>query len=196
MRRVIIVQTRMTSTRLSGKVLLDLAGRPMLARQIHRLKACRFVDEIVVGRPSATVTMTRWCGSPNRKPCGWYRGSEHDVLRRYVEAARDAGADVIIRITADCPLIDPQETDRVVEALVSNAQACDYASNVVERPLPRGLDAEAMFADTLERLDRLATSASAREHVTSFMHAAGASGAVPDPRGHGHRQQRGSALDR
>lgn len=123
MRRVIIVQARMTSTRLPGKVLLDLAG-------------------------------------------------------------------------ADCPLIDPQETDRVVEALVSNAQACDYASNVVERTLPRGLDAEAMFADTLERLDRLATSASAREHVTSFMHAAGASGAVPDPRGHGHRQQRGSALDR
>jgi spore coat polysaccharide biosynthesis protein SpsF len=98
----------------------------------------------------------------------WHRGSEHDVLDRYAGAAREAGADVVVRVTSDCPLIDPVETDAVIAAL--EQERCDYASNILERTLPRGLDTEALWRDVLERADRLATSQPAREHVTWFVH--------------------------
>lgn len=173
MRRVIIVQARMTSTRLPGKVLLDLAGRPLLAQQLHRLKRCRHADEIVVatttqGADDPVVTLA------DREGVRWFRGNEADVLSRYVGAAREVKADVVVRVTADCPLIDPEESDRVIERLVDSPEPCDYTSNVhavgVEhRTYPRGLDTEAMFADTIERVHRLARSAPAREHVTVYI---------------------------
>jgi spore coat polysaccharide biosynthesis protein SpsF len=100
----------------------------------------------------------------------WHRGSEHDVLARYQGAAREAEADMVVRVTADCPLIDAEEVDAVVEALEQRRTSCDYASNILERRLPRGLDTEAFWRDTLERTARLATSPAAREHVTWFMH--------------------------
>jgi spore coat polysaccharide biosynthesis protein SpsF len=168
MKRVAIVQARMTSTRLPGKVLLDLGGRPMLARQLDRLGLCKMLDEIVV------ATTTNRTDDPIVDLCKeqgvrFFRGSEQDVLGRYVSAAREAGADVIARVTSDCPLIDPQVTDSVVSELVKNSSACDYASNSNKRTFPRGLDAEAFFFDTLLRMDRLATSNAAREHVTLFL---------------------------
>ena len=98
----------------------------------------------------------------------WFRGSEHDVLSRYAGAAREADADLVVRVTADCPLIDPEETDTVVAALEERRATCDYASNGLERSLPRGLETEVLWRDVLERMDRLATSAAAREHVTWF----------------------------
>jgi spore coat polysaccharide biosynthesis protein SpsF len=168
MKRVIILQARMTSTRLPGKVLMDLAGRPMLAQQLRRLQRCRQVDEIVVATTTnatddPVVALARSEGARG------YRGSETDVLARYVGAAREAKAEVVVRVTADCPLIDPEESDRVIEALIVQRERCDYASNVVRRTYPRGLDTEAMYADTLERLERLAQSAPAREHVTYYV---------------------------
>lgn len=168
MKRVIILQARMTSTRLPGKVLMDLAGHPMLAQQLRRLARCRQADEIVAATTTNTtddpvVAIAREAG------VRWFRGSEADVLSRYVGAAREAKADVVVRVTADCPLIDPEESDRVVAALVAQRERCDYASNVVRRTFPQGLDTEAMYADTLERLDRLAQSSPAREHVTYFI---------------------------
>lgn len=165
MRRVIIVQARMASTRLPGKVLADLGGRPMLARQLERLSACTEADAICVATTSSEedrpiVELAR------RSNVDWYRGSIDDVLGRFLAAARDGRADVVVRVTADCPLIDPATTDRVIRELVEHADRCDYASNVVRRTYPRGLDAEAMFVDTLARIDRLARSQPAREHVT------------------------------
>ena len=137
----------------------------MLIRQINQLKHCANIDEIIVattGNPSdePIVNLMR----ENR--VRWFCGSEHDVLKRYVDAASDVDADVIIRVTADCPLIDPSIADRVIAALVSNASDCDYASNVLQRTYPRGLDVEVMFMDTLLRIDRMAYSQAAREHVT------------------------------
>lgn len=169
MKRVIIVQARMTSTRLPGKVLMDLAGQPMLVQQLRRLKRCLLADEIVVatttnGADDPVVTLA------DAEGVRWFRGSEHDVLSRYVGAARESNADVIVRITADCPLIDPGVTDRVIQELQSNYTVCDYASNVIRRTFPRGLDTEAFFRDTLERTHRLAQSAAAREHVTYFIY--------------------------
>jgi spore coat polysaccharide biosynthesis protein SpsF len=166
-RRVVIVQARMTSTRLPGKVLLDLAGRPLLERQLERLQRCERVDEI------ALATTTNADDDPlvdlaDRLGLRWHRGSEHDVLSRYAGAAREAEADLVVRVTSDCPLIDPQETDAVIAAL--ERERCDYASNILERTLPRGLDTEALWRDALERTHRLAASPPAREHVTWFVH--------------------------
>lgn len=168
MRKIIIVQARMTSTRLPGKVMMEVAGRPMLAQQLRRLKRCVQVDDIVV------ATTTNVADNPvaelaRNEQVGCFRGSEHDVLSRYVGAAREAGADVIIRVTADCPLIDPQITDRIIKELTDNAKECDYAGNVLCRTYPRGLDCEAFFSDTLLRVDRMAKTRAAREHVTTFI---------------------------
>lgn len=155
----------MTSTRLPGKVLAEVVGKPMLAQQLQRLKQCRAVDEIVI------ATTTNLTDQPivqlaRQEGVGWFCGSDRDVLARFVGAARQAQADVVVRVTADCPLIDPLITDRVINDLTEHAAECDYASNVLERTYPRGLDVEAFFWDTLLRIDRLAQSQAAREHVT------------------------------
>jgi spore coat polysaccharide biosynthesis protein SpsF len=165
MRRVIIVQARMTSTRLPGKVLLDLAGRPMLDQQLRRLELCRSADEIVLAtttNPDDDVLAAAAAHHGIR--C--YRGGEHDVLARYAGAAREAQADVVVRVTSDCPLIDAACVDEVIDALTSGADVYDYASNRLVHRYPRGLDTEALFADVLVRMERIATSARSREHVT------------------------------
>jgi spore coat polysaccharide biosynthesis protein SpsF len=168
MRKVIIVQARMASTRLPGKVMRDIAGQPMLAQQLCRLKRCSLADDIVVATTSNAmddpiVMLAR------REHVGCFRGSEEDVLARYAGAARAAQAEVVVRITADCPLIDPEVTDRVISELIQHARDCDYASNVLNRTYPRGLDCESFFSDTLFRVDRIAKTKVAREHVTSFI---------------------------
>lgn len=169
MKRVVIIQARMTSTRLPGKVLADLAGRPLLAQQIARLRPSREIEEIVI------ATTVNRADDPlvdlaRKEGVRWFRGDEQDVLSRYAGAAREAGADLVIRVTSDCPLIDAEEMDRVIRELREHASEVDYASNVLERTYPRGLDTEAFFRDTLERIDRLARSREAREHVTWFIH--------------------------
>jgi spore coat polysaccharide biosynthesis protein SpsF len=170
MRTVVIVQARMTSSRLPGKVLMPLAGRPMLEQQLRRLRACRMAREIVIATTTNPaddpVAETAW-----RHDCCLFRGSEYDVLGRYLAAARKACAEVVVRITADCPLVDPEVVDRVIRELLDRADACDYASNVFARTWPRGLDVEAFFMDTLERMDRLGRSPLAREHVTAVIRA-------------------------
>ena len=166
--RALVVQARMTSTRLPGKVMLDLAGRPLLERQLERLRRCTEADEIVLAVTTnpddePLVALAR------RLDLRWYRGSEHDVLSRYLGAAHETEAELVVRVTSDCPLIDPVETDVVIAAL-RERPGRDYASNTLERRLPRGLDTEALWADVLERVARMATSAPAREHVTWFCH--------------------------
>jgi spore coat polysaccharide biosynthesis protein SpsF len=165
MKRVCLVQARMLSTRLPGKVLRDLSGRPMLLQQLERLKASRSIDEIVVAttKHESDDSIAK---AGDEAGVRVFRGSEHDVLDRFIGAASEAHADVVVRVTADCPLIDPGTTDRVVDELTNNADACDYASNVEPRSFPRGLDVEALFLDTLLRIDRLARTTEEREHVT------------------------------
>lgn len=168
MRRVIIVQARTTSTRLPGKVLAEVAGRPMLAQQLRRLQRCREADEIVVATTGnlvddPIVAIAKDAG------VRWFRGDERDVLGRYAAAAAECRAGLIVRITADCPLIEPSLTDAVI-VRAAGAPPCDYASNVIRRTYPKGLDAEAFHADVLERTARLALSQPAREHVTLFIY--------------------------
>jgi spore coat polysaccharide biosynthesis protein SpsF len=165
MRTVAILQARMTSTRLPGKVLMELCGVPMLAVELHRLIACRTIDEVVVATTeNATDDPVVACA--DAEGVRWFRGDEHDVLGRFLGAAAEAHADKVVRVTADCPLLDPAVVDRVVGSL---ERGDDYASNMIERTFPHGLDTEVLWRDTLERLGRMGTSRDAREHVTWFL---------------------------
>ena len=140
----------------------------MLAQQLRRLRRCRAADEIVV---ATTVNGTDDPVVAIAKDEGvrWFRGDEHDVLGRYAAAAAECGADLIARITADCPLIEPSIVDAII-ARAAGSPACDYASNVIRRTYPKGLDAEALHADVLARTARLAASQPSREHVTLFIY--------------------------
>jgi spore coat polysaccharide biosynthesis protein SpsF len=165
MKTVAIIQARLGSNRLPGKVLADIAGATMLARVIDRARACQAIDEVVVATTTsptddAVVDEARRCDAIVA------RGSETDVLDRYVRAARQVGADAVVRITSDCPLLDPEVVGWVVGALIPQI---DYASNTHRRTFPRGLDCEALHRDTLERIARMAWTTSSREHVTSFV---------------------------
>jgi spore coat polysaccharide biosynthesis protein SpsF len=164
---VAILQARMTSTRLPGKVLMDLAGAPMLERELDRIRAAESIDEIVVAT-TGNASDDPVAELARRQGARVFRGDERDVLSRYLGAAAEADADVVVRVTADCPLLDPGVVDRFVHALDPGV---DYASNVVERTFPQGLDCEALHRDVLERVGRLATSPAAREHVTWLIYA-------------------------
>jgi spore coat polysaccharide biosynthesis protein SpsF len=164
-RTVAVVQARTGSTRFPGKVLADLEGRPMLRRQLDRLSHCTRIDHLVVAttdQPADDPVVLAAAESGATV----YRGSEEDVLGRFVGAVAGLDADVVVRLTGDCPLADPPTVDRVIETLISRRASADYASNVIHRTFPHGLDVEAMFVDTLHRLDRLAVTPGEREHVT------------------------------
>lgn len=168
---VCVMQARMTSTRLPGKVLLDLAGKPVLVRDVERVRDCRLVDEVVV----ATSTMMQDDAIvdalaehvPDAKV---YRGSLDDVLDRFYQAAKEASADIVVRITSDCPLCEPELIDRVIQQLLDDPDL-QYSSNVESagqgvRSFPRGLDAEAFRFSALETAWQNATEQEEREHVT------------------------------
>jgi spore coat polysaccharide biosynthesis protein SpsF len=165
LRVVAIVQARMGSSRLPGKVLAELGGATMLEQVVRRLRAAQRLADIVVATSTAADddAVVREAG---RLGTGVHRGSHCDVLARFLGAARSHRADAIVRVTADCPLLDAGVVDQVVAAL---SDAVDYASNTHERSYPRGLDVEALHRDTLERIARLGTSPAAREHVTAFV---------------------------
>lgn len=166
MRVVAVIQARMSSTRLPGKVLLDIGGETMLSRVVHRTRAAS-LDEVVV----ATAL------GPADDPIVWeceklgvaaFRGSETDVLDRTYRAAQESQAEGIVRITSDCPLIDPQVIDRVVGAF--RQARPDYASNVLQRTYPRGLDTEVMAFHALERAWLEASEPYQRVHVTPYFY--------------------------
>lgn len=166
-RAVVIVQARMGSTRLPGKVLMDLEGRPMLERQLERLARARTPDALAIAtttdpRDQSIVDLAVRLNVP------FTRGSEDDVLDRYLQAARAHAADVVVRVTADCPLIDPDVLDRCVDALLADP-TLDYASNTLQRTYPRGLDVEVLPLATLETVTREAHEPADREHVTRFV---------------------------
>jgi len=164
---VAIVQARMGSTRLPGKVLGDIQGHPMLSRVIERTRSAQTLDDVLVATTTdpaddPIVALCREHAMP------YFRGSELDVLDRYYQAALAHNAAVIVRITSDCPLIDPQVVDKVVSAFL--AAKCDYASNCVLRTYPRGLDTEVIGFRALERAWREARQPYERSHVTPYLY--------------------------
>jgi spore coat polysaccharide biosynthesis protein SpsF len=159
----VVVQARMGSTRLPGKVLRPLAGRPLLAHLLQRLGHCRSADVVVVAtsdRPAdrAVAELAEAEGAVA------FAGAEHDVLARYLGAAEAVGADELVRVTGDCPLIEPGVVDAAVA--LRRAEQADYVSAGSAGGLPRGLDCETFTLDALRRADRLDTDPASREHVT------------------------------
>jgi spore coat polysaccharide biosynthesis protein SpsF len=166
-RTVAVIQARMGSSRLPGKVLTDIGGRTMLERVVSRAARAKLLDAVVVAtttdaRDDAVVHECERLGFPT------FRGSEDDVLDRYYGAARAFGAETVVRITSDCPLIDPDLVDRVVRELAS--QQADYASNTLVLSYPRGLDAEAFKMTALTTAWENATASYERVHVTPFLY--------------------------
>ncbi|HVG52488.1 MAG TPA: glycosyltransferase family protein [Xanthobacteraceae bacterium] len=165
-RVVAAIQARMTSTRLPGKVMVDLCGAPLLQRIVERLRLCRNLDAIViattVNREDDPVdALGRTLGVPV------FRGDENDVLGRMLAAAESAAADVVVRITADCPVIDPGVVDECIA--LRDERGVDYASNVIVRTYPDGLDTEVMTIDALRTAAAEAHDARQREHVTLYI---------------------------
>ena len=167
MRIVAVVQARMGSSRLPGKVLKNLGGQSVLARVVQRLRRSSLISEVVIAT-SVSPGDEAVVREAERLNVGCSRGSEADVLDRFYQAARAFHADVIVRITSDCPLIDPEITDQTIRAFLNEQP--DYASNGLERTYPRGLDTEAMTADALARAWRKANEPYQREHVTPFLY--------------------------
>jgi spore coat polysaccharide biosynthesis protein SpsF (cytidylyltransferase family) len=168
MKVVAVVQARMSSTRLPGKVLMPLAGEPALMRLVARLRLCRRVDEIVVATSTeADDDAVAACSERSRVSC--VRGPLDDVLERYRMAAAATKADVVVRITGDCPLHDHRVIDRCVAAFAAANVDADYASNVDERTYPRGLDTEVFRRSLLDAAAAVAVSPFEREHVTPWI---------------------------
>lgn len=165
---VCIVQARMGSTRLPGKVLMPILGKSMLWWDLHRVQGARRLDAVVVATTTNPTDdeLAEFC-----RQQGWnvVRGSEEDVLDRYYQAARQYDAAHIVRITSDCPLIDPHVVDYVVTSYLSAYPQPDYASNFLERTYPRGLDTEIFSMAALETAWRNAQAPSEREHVTPYI---------------------------
>jgi spore coat polysaccharide biosynthesis protein SpsF len=159
-----VVQARMSSTRLPGKSLADVGGEPMLSLLLQRLQRSRKIDGLVIAtsidRSDDAIEAT--VQELGRRV---YRGDRDDVLARFVGAANGHRGPVV-RITADCPLIDPSIADEVID-LFLNSSDCDYASNIEPRTYPDGLDVEVVSHELLERIAASVDEPSDREHVTS-----------------------------
>ena len=170
-RTIAIIQARMSSTRLPGKVLLDIAGEPMLARVIERARRAKLVDEVVL----ATTT------DPSDDPVAVFcaergynftRGSLNDVLDRYYQAAKEYDVDVIVRLTADCPVLDPYVVDETIRA--QREGNFDFVANRLPPPMgrsfPIGLDTEVCTFAALEKTWQEATEKHQREHVMPYLY--------------------------
>lgn len=171
MKTVAIIQARMGSTRLPGKVMMKIKGKTILDHVITRVRQAKEIDDIVI----ATTT------SPNdevivresqRLGVNCFRGAENDVLSRYYLAAKENQADVVVRITSDCPLIDPKVLDEVIRTyhfndyeIVTNA-----GNSSKNRTYPRGLDVEIFSIKALENANKKATKQYQREHVTPYIY--------------------------
>lgn len=167
MKIVAIIQGRMTSSRLPGKILADIEGSAELLHVVRRARASEAFDEVIVAT-SVDATddpVETFCKTQNI-PC--FRGSLNDVLDRYAQAAAKYDADIITRLTADCPLLDPVVIKQVVDAF--DPLQFDYVSNSLERTFPKGLDTEVFSREALNRAAKEATAPHEREHVTPYMH--------------------------
>jgi len=167
MKTVALIQARMSSSRLPGKVLQEIGGHPMLLRVIRRAQQTSSVElvAVITSTGADDDAIERLC-QENGVPC--FRGSLDDVLDRYYQAAKHFQADAVIRLTADCPLLDPKIIDKVVRTFQQGG--FDYVSNALECTYPDGLDTEIFGVDTLERAWREARLKSEREHVTAYIY--------------------------
>lgn len=172
MKTVAIIQARMGSARLPGKVLRSLRGKSILGHVIDRVRSSEAIDEMVVATTDLPADDALAALVPTLGVT-LFRGSEDDVLSRYYFAARAAKADTVIRVTSDCPLFNGGVLRTMIEEFAAarrRGEQLDYLSNTLTRTYPRGLDAEIFDFAALERTQREATQPFEREHVTPYIY--------------------------
>ena len=164
-----IIQARMGSTRLPGKVMMELCGKPVIEHVVNRLNESKLIDKIIIATSidSNNQPIIEFC---QKKDISYFVGSENDVLDRYYKTAiynKLDEEDILIRITSDCPLIDPFVVDKVIEEHISKNN--DYTTNVIECTYPDGLDCEVFNFSILKDAWLNANLSSQREHVTLYI---------------------------
>lgn len=166
-RIVATIEARMTSSRLPGKVLMDAAGKPMLQHMIERLQKVPSLDGVVVAT-TVNATDDPVVELAEQLGVGCFRGSEDDVLKRVLDAARAHEVDVIVETTGDCPLIDPELVEACIQGYL--AAGVDYVSNVLERTYPRGMDTQVFATDVLADVAARTDDPEDHEHVSLFIY--------------------------
>jgi len=165
----VIIQARMGATRLPGKVLKEVAGRPLLDYMVERVNQSRLIDETIIATTTSSEDekIRQWC---RKNSLAFYPGDEEDVLSRYYEAAKEYRASIVVRLTADCPLIDFRVIDAVVQSYLDRPRI-DFVSNTVPLPClyPDGMDVEVFDMHVLAKAHEEAQLPSEREHVTFYM---------------------------
>lgn len=168
MKTVCIIQARSGSTRLPKKILKHICGKTVLEHDIDRIRRAKKIDEIVIATTNSRnddVIFDKMI----KLNINVFRGSEQDVLSRYYYAAKESLADVVIRITSDCPLIDSKLIDKILDFYLHNCNKYDYVSNTINRTFPRGLDVEVFSFEALTRAFNESTLLRDREHVTPYI---------------------------
>jgi spore coat polysaccharide biosynthesis protein SpsF len=162
-----IIQARCGSTRLPNKIFAQIAGKPLLEHVIHRLEACKNLNDIIVATTENTVddTVYDWCINRN---CKVFRGSENNVLKRYYDAAKKFKVDVVVRITADNPFKEPFIIDELVNIILKGKH--DYVCNNNPPSFPEGLDVEVFTFASLEKAYLEARGPDELEHVTPYFY--------------------------
>lgn len=170
-RIITIIQARMAASRLPGKVLKQLGDKPVLAWMMVRARRAKLIDEVVVAttKESDDDVIVEFCEGQDFP---YFRGSMHDVLDRYYQTAKKHKADLIVRLTADCPLIDPEMLDSNIQTFLDADPPLDFAANrlPMERTVPIGLDTEICTFEALETAWREAKGPHHREHVMPFFY--------------------------
>jgi spore coat polysaccharide biosynthesis protein SpsF len=170
MKTIIVSQARMTSTRLPGKVLLKVLDKSLLEYHIERLQRVKLADEVIIATTINLIDdpIVELCKKLNIK---YFRGSENNVLSRYFKTAELYRASIIVRVTSDCPVIDPQIVDDIIEFYLKNINEYDYVSNsTLDKTFPRGLDVEVFSFNALKEAQHRGKKQIETEHVTPYIH--------------------------
>ncbi len=163
MKFVAVIEARMSSSRLPGKVLMPVMGQPMLHHLVRRLQAVPSIDRVVLAT-TVNVADDVLEGFARQRGICCYRGSEEDVMARVIGAAESAAADVVVEITGDCPIIDPQIVEQTIRMFKANR--ADYVSNSHIRSYPDGMDTQVFRLETLKRSAAMTNDPLDHEHVT------------------------------
>ena len=171
MKVVCLVQARVGSTRLPGKILKEICGKTILYHEIDRLKKCKEIDEIVIATTDKEDD-DKIVNEAKKLSVKYFRGSENDVLSRFYYAAKENNADIVVRVTSDCPCIDFEILDKMLIYFKDKykEKQVDYLSNTIKRTYPRGYDIEIFTFSALEKSYINAKKEYEREHVTPYIY--------------------------
>lgn len=171
MKVVCLVQARVGSTRLPGKILKEICGKTILHHEIDRLKKCKEIDEIVIATTDKEDD-DKIVNEAKKLSVKYFRGSENDVLSRFYYAAKENNADIVVRVTSDCPCIDFEILDKMLIYFKEKykEKQVDYLSNTIKRTYPRGYDIEIFTFSALEKSYINAKKEYEREHVTPYIY--------------------------